>query len=76
MKEIDGVGPLLALIIEMTFSFVTIGLFTKGIIWKNYIIFFLAVQCCNVGTVVASLIFKSCAQAVADAALGKKGFIR
>ncbi len=71
MKEIDGVGPLLAPIIEMTFSFVTIGLFTKGIIWKNYIIFFLAVQCCNVGTVVASLIFKSCAQAVTDAALGK-----
>lgn len=71
MKEVDGIGPLLAPIIEMAFSFVSLGLFTKGIIWKNYLIFFLTVQCCNVGTVAASLIFKSCAQAVADAALGK-----
>ena len=70
MKEIGGVGLLFAPLLDISFSFVTIGLFTKGIIWKNYLIFFLTVQCCNVGTVAAFLIFKSCAQAMADAALG------
>lgn len=62
LKEKGGAGNLAAPLADIAFSFVTIALFTKGLIWKNYLVFFLSVQCCNVGTLLVVLIFKACAQ--------------
>ena len=62
LKEMGGAGNLAAPLADIAFSFVTIALFTKGVIWKNYLVFFLSVQCCNIGTLLVVLIFKACAQ--------------
>lgn len=59
IQRLGVVGKFAATIMELLISFILIGIYGKGIIWKNFIVWYVVTQCSNIWMAIQTAIIPS-----------------